>query len=94
MAHSLPATVTAIAPAKRREPLLLLSHLCRDKTSPNPRHTNKSHLTGSGVLESQCIREIDGTELRPDGMHYSDDSATLIVPRIVKALFAALGVDT
>lgn len=44
--------------------------------------------------ESQCIREIDGTELRPDGMHYSDDSATLIVPRIVKALFAALGVDT
>ena len=61
MAHSLPETVTAIAPAKRREPLLLLSHLCRDKTSPNPRHTNKSHLTGSGVLESG----IDPTAIAP-----------------------------
>lgn len=64
MAHSLPETVTAIAPAKRREPLLLLSHLCRDKTSPNPRHTNKSHLTGSGVLESSVdceeIIHLDG----------------------------------
>ncbi|MEZ5372733.1 MAG: acyltransferase family protein [Microthrixaceae bacterium] len=43
--------------------------------------------------DGECIRERDGVELRPDGLHYTEESSTLIAPQIIQALYTALRAD-
>ncbi|HUW00940.1 MAG TPA: acyltransferase [Acidimicrobiales bacterium] len=40
--------------------------------------------------DHSCLDELDGVPLRPDGVHYSDDSAPLISPLLVAATMEAL----